>query len=157
MILVEFEGHSARCFVLIPFGSVSEAMTPPSKGKIWHIHIPFGLHSLIFKRNGKKTTGFSFSSFLGNSHSPKKAKVASLSVSLPSLDAQVPTQPRPSRNGQSHPRPLSIANTLQPPLLEISHDIPPELQPVFSYLSSHSKKLYTEGYFLRLIDLNPGT
>ena len=52
---------------------------------------------------------------------------------------------------------MSIVQPYQPPLLEVERDTLPELQPVFTFLNSHSKKIYTEGYFLKLNDLNPGT
>lgn len=52
---------------------------------------------------------------------------------------------------------MSIIQPYQPPLLEVEKDTLPELQPVFTYLNGHSKKVYTEGYFLKLNDLNPGT
>jgi CCR4-NOT transcriptional complex subunit CAF120 len=52
---------------------------------------------------------------------------------------------------------MSIVQPYQPPLLEVEKDTLPELQPIFTFLNSHSKKLYTEGYFLKLSDLNPGT
>lgn len=42
----------------------------------------------------------------------------------------------------------------QPPQMEVSNDTPPELQPIFSFLNSHSNKLYQEGYFLKLHDLD---
>lgn len=51
---------------------------------------------------------------------------------------------------------MSIVQPYQPPLLEVEQDTLPELQPIFTFLNSHSKKLYTEGYFLKLNDLNPG-
>jgi len=38
--------------------------------------------------------------------------------------------------------------------MEVENDTPPELQPIFSYLNSHSNKLYQEGYFLKLHDLD---
>ncbi|CAF9932550.1 MAG: hypothetical protein ALECFALPRED_005323 [Alectoria fallacina] len=38
--------------------------------------------------------------------------------------------------------------------MEIAHDTIPELQPIFSFLNSHSNKLYQEGYFLKLNDLD---
>lgn len=41
-----------------------------------------------------------------------------------------------------------------PPQVEIANDTPPELQPIFTYLNSHSNKLYQEGYFLKLHDLD---
>ena len=41
-----------------------------------------------------------------------------------------------------------------PPQVEVANDTPPELQPIFSFLNSHSNKLYQEGYFLKLHDLD---
>ena len=38
--------------------------------------------------------------------------------------------------------------------MDLAHDTPPELAPIFSYLNSHSNKLYQEGYFLKLHDLD---
>ncbi|KAJ6446102.1 PH domain-containingprotein [Purpureocillium lavendulum] len=51
-------------------------------------------------------------------------------------------------------RPLSMVQTYQPPLMDINEDTIPELQPIFSFLNSHSNKLYQEGYFLKLDDQN---
>ena len=45
----------------------------------------------------------------------------------------------------------------QPPMMEIAQDTIPELQPIFSFLNSHSNKLYQEGYFLKLNDLDSRT
>ena len=38
--------------------------------------------------------------------------------------------------------------------MEIAQDTIPELQPIFSFLNSHANKLYQEGYFLKLNDLD---
>lgn len=38
--------------------------------------------------------------------------------------------------------------------MDINEDTIPELQPIFSFLNSHSNKLYQEGYFLKLDDQN---
>jgi CCR4-NOT transcriptional complex subunit CAF120 len=51
-------------------------------------------------------------------------------------------------------RPMSMVQTYQPPLMELNQDTLPELQPIFTYLNSHSNKLYQEGYFLKLDDQN---
>lgn len=51
-------------------------------------------------------------------------------------------------------RPISMVQTYQPPLMELTHDTLPELQPIFTYLNSHGNKLYQEGYFLKLDDQN---
>ncbi|KAI9872587.1 MAG: hypothetical protein M1830_001450 [Pleopsidium flavum] len=49
---------------------------------------------------------------------------------------------------------MSMVQTYQPPLMEVAHDTLPELQPIFTFLNSHSNKLYQEGYFLKLNDLD---
>ena len=38
--------------------------------------------------------------------------------------------------------------------METSRDTEPELLPIFQYLNSHANKLYQEGYFLKLNDLD---
>lgn len=47
-----------------------------------------------------------------------------------------------------------MIQTYQPPQVDVARDTPPELQPIFSFLNSHSNKLYQEGYFLKLHDLD---
>jgi len=49
-------------------------------------------------------------------------------------------------------RPMSMVQTFQPPLMDVSQDTLPELQPIFTFLNSHGNKLYQEGYFLKLDD-----
>ncbi|RAL08196.1 PH domain protein [Aspergillus homomorphus CBS 101889] len=51
-------------------------------------------------------------------------------------------------------RPGSTSFSHNPPLVEFSQDTPPELQPIFGHLNSHANKLYHEGYFLKLNDLD---
>ncbi|KAL8725002.1 MAG: hypothetical protein Q9181_006576 [Wetmoreana brouardii] len=71
----------------------------------------------------------------------------------PATDSPTPRQ-RTRAATTSSSRPMSMVQTYQPPLMEIGHDVIPELQPVFSFLNSHSNKLYQEGYFLKLNDLD---
>lgn len=52
---------------------------------------------------------------------------------------------------------MSIIQTYQPPVMEVTEDTIPELQPIFSLLNHHSNKLYHEGYFLKLDDQNTRT
>src|ERR1700761_412737 len=59
-----------------------------------------------------------------------------------------------SGRSRSSSRPASMVQTYQPPLMEVANDTPPELQPIFTFLNSHSNKLYQEGYFLKLHDLD---
>ncbi|KPM41601.1 hypothetical protein AK830_g4963 [Neonectria ditissima] len=55
---------------------------------------------------------------------------------------------------RSNSRPLSMVLAHNPPIMDVNEDTIPELQPVFTYLNSHSNKLYQEGYFLKLDDQN---
>lgn len=68
--------------------------------------------------------------------------------------AQDSPTPRRTRTERSASRPMSMVQAFQPPLKEIAQDTIPELQPIFSFLNSHSNKLYQEGYFLKLNDLD---
>ncbi|KAI9720044.1 MAG: hypothetical protein M1812_003171 [Candelaria pacifica] len=69
----------------------------------------------------------------------------------PSRDSPTPPRPRTERPSS---RPVSMVQTYQPPLMEVAQDTLPELQPIFTFLNSHSNKLYQEGYFLKLNDLD---
>ncbi len=71
-------------------------------------------------------------------------------VAAPSRDSPPPR----TRERSSSIRPMSMVQTYQPPVMEIAQDTIPELQPIFSFLNSHSNKLYQEGYFLKLNDLD---
>ncbi|GAD94382.1 PH domain protein [Paecilomyces variotii No. 5] len=51
-------------------------------------------------------------------------------------------------------RPASMAFSLHPPTMDVTEDTLPELFPIFTFLNSHSNKLYQEGYFLKLNDLD---
>lgn len=64
------------------------------------------------------------------------------------------TQQRNRADSRPSSRPVSMIQTYQPPLMEVAQDTLPELQPIFTYLNSHSNKLYQEGYFLKLHDLD---
>lgn len=67
--------------------------------------------------------------------------------------ATMNNEPQPRRERASS-RPLSMVQTYQPPLMDVSQDTLPELQPIFTFLNSHANKLYQEGYFLKLDDQN---
>lgn len=69
------------------------------------------------------------------------------------IDTPVTSSPV-GRNRSNSGRPLSIVQTFQPPLMDVGEDTIPELQPIFTFLNSHSNKLYQEGYFLKLDDQN---
>lgn len=47
-----------------------------------------------------------------------------------------------------------MVHAYQPPLMDVTQDTIPELQPIFTFLNSHGNKLYQEGYFLKLDDQN---
>lgn len=70
----------------------------------------------------------------------------------PARDSPPPARTKVERPPSS--RPMSMIQTYQPPLMEIAQDTLPELQPIFTFLNSHSNKLYQEGYFLKLHDLD---
>lgn len=40
--------------------------------------------------------------------------------------------------------------------MDTARDTLPELLPIFTFLNSHANKLYQEGYFLKLNDLDIG-
>ncbi|KAJ5084845.1 hypothetical protein NUU61_009424 [Penicillium alfredii] len=51
-------------------------------------------------------------------------------------------------------RPASTVFSRNPPLMQQEEDTPPELSPIFSFLNIHTNKVYHEGYFLKLSDLD---
>ncbi|KAF2707475.1 hypothetical protein K504DRAFT_503716 [Pleomassaria siparia CBS 279.74] len=59
---------------------------------------------------------------------------------------------RPRADSRPSSRPMSMIQTYQPPMMEVSQDTLPELQRIFTFLNSHSNKLYQEGYFLKFHD-----
>ena len=71
----------------------------------------------------------------------------------PARDSPAPR----TRTERASSRPASMIQTYQPPMMEIAQDTIPELQPIFTFLNSHSNKLYQEGYFLKLNDLDTRT
>ncbi|KAG8527069.1 uncharacterized protein KY384_008498 [Bacidia gigantensis] len=71
-------------------------------------------------------------------------------TAAPSRDSPPPR----TRTERASSRPMSMVQTYQPPLMEVGQDTVPELQPIFTFLNSHANKLYQEGYFLKLNDLD---
>jgi CCR4-NOT transcriptional complex subunit CAF120 len=49
---------------------------------------------------------------------------------------------------------MSMLPLQQPPLMDVAPDTVPELEPILSFLNSQSNKLYHEGFFLKLNDLD---
>lgn len=83
--------------------------------------------------------------------------------SRPDYGPSVDASPSPANSPQSYTkghhrrtssRPLSMIGGYQPPIMDVGEDTIPELQPIFTFLNSHSNKLYQEGYFLKLDDQN---
>ena len=72
----------------------------------------------------------------------------------PSQPAVFATPSRSRADSRANTRPNSMYQNYQPPQVDVAADTPPELQPIFSFLNSHSNKLYQEGYFLKLHDLD---
>ena len=62
-----------------------------------------------------------------------------------------PSTPVYPKSGRSS-RPGSMVFQQSP--AEIGRDTVPELLPIFTFLNSHANKLYQEGYFLKLNDLD---
>ncbi|GAB7341572.1 hypothetical protein MBLNU457_7782t2 [Dothideomycetes sp. NU457] len=72
-------------------------------------------------------------------------------------DSPSPTVTQQQRNrsdSTASGRPMSMIQTYSPVQMGTTADTLPELQPVFSLLNSHSNRLYQEGYFLKLHDLD---
>jgi hypothetical protein len=73
---------------------------------------------------------------------------------VPSPDSPTSSAHTPPNvtSGTTSSRPGSMI--FQQPAIETTRDTEPELIPIFQYLSSHANKLYQEGYFLKLNDLD---
>lgn len=80
------------------------------------------------------------------------AKLDQLAKASPTT-ASTPSRARADSRA-ANSRPLSMVQSYNPPQMEMANDTPPELMPIFGLLNSHSNKLYQEGYFLKLHDLD---
>ncbi|KAF1959376.1 hypothetical protein CC80DRAFT_545753 [Byssothecium circinans] len=102
-------------------------------------------------------------------HRKSPSTASTISTSQPVPSSPTVHQPNPSsfsvastaQDNHSPPgrsdsrassRPASMIQTYQPPVMEISESTLPELQRIFTFLNSHSNKLYQEGYFLKFHD-----
>lgn len=98
-------------------------------------------------------------SFSGPQNLPSKEDITNSAspqhAAAPARDS--PTPPRTRGDRSSSIRPMSMVQTYQPPTMEVAGDTIPELQPIFTFLNSHANKLYQEGYFLKLNDLDSRT
>ncbi|OAP55996.1 hypothetical protein AYL99_10148 [Fonsecaea erecta] len=112
------------------------------------------------------------------SESLKAAAFSNSTISIPSLTKSSPTgqtqivdkdlpsparyqdSPTPTETPRTAPRTDRVASrpasmVYTPPSMELERENHiEELKPVFSFLSSHGNKLYQEGYFLKLNDLD---
>ncbi|KAK7932091.1 PH domain-containing protein [Apiospora marii] len=114
----------------------------------------FGLN-----QRGERTSLPAFGRFRSNSARLPSTPVPSSPIRdkhdiSPLADSPIqPPKRTPGRN-RSSSRPLSMVQTYQPHLMDVTEDTIPELQPIFTFLNSHANKLYQEGYFLKLDDQN---
>ncbi|KAI5248353.1 hypothetical protein E4T42_05716 [Aureobasidium subglaciale] len=96
------------------------------------------------------------------SNPARPPKIDTSFASATSKTCDTPTSPSPTTQqrfrsdsrSERGSRPMSMIYTYQPPLMDLAQDTLPELQPIFTFLNSHSNKLYQEGYFLKLHDLD---
>ncbi|KAL5412068.1 hypothetical protein PMIN03_003758 [Paraphaeosphaeria minitans] len=91
---------------------------------------------------------------------PKEPNASSFSVPSASLDTREHSpspEPHALPDQRRSSRPLSMIQTYQPSVMEIGQDTLPELQRIFTFLNSHSNKLYQEGYFLKFHDTDSRT
>ncbi|KAL4904569.1 hypothetical protein BDW74DRAFT_26561 [Aspergillus multicolor] len=102
------------------------------------------------------------SSFGGSSRktSPERGNRTASANGPPSrFDTPSPDTPSPhdgpsSKAERRASRPGSTVFSHNPPFMQLAEDTPAELQRIFSYMNSHTNKLYYEGYFLKLNDLD---
>ena len=80
---------------------------------------------------------------------------------LENYEASLASLASPSSRARSDSRvssrPMSMIQTYQPPVMHVSQDTLPELQRIFTFINSHSNKLYQEGYFLKFHDTDART
>ncbi|KAF2750872.1 hypothetical protein M011DRAFT_474364 [Sporormia fimetaria CBS 119925] len=86
--------------------------------------------------------------------SPTQATPPNASSTVLASSETPPQSPASIARSESRPssRPMSMIQTYQPPVMEVSQDTLPELQRIFTFLNSHSNKLYQEGFLLKFHD-----
>ena len=97
-----------------------------------------------------------------SSNASRPHKIDTSFASAPNKALDTPSSPSPTTQqrfrsdsrSERTSRPMSMVYTHQPPIMDLAQDTLPELQPIFTFLNSHSNKLYQEGYFLKLHDLD---
>ncbi|TAQ90520.1 Histidine kinase [Chlorociboria aeruginascens] len=87
-------------------------------------------------------------------HESSQPNHARDSTAFPPFSAAPSDSPARAQREWAPARPMSMVQTYQPPLMDVTQDTLPELQPIFTFLNSHGNKLYQEGYFLKLDDQN---
>ncbi|APA06465.1 hypothetical protein sscle_02g012350 [Sclerotinia sclerotiorum 1980 UF-70] len=125
--------------------SSSPARTPPSSGRARS-------RTESYTKQESQESGISSQAFGKEPFPTSNFQMPSHQVS-PSSEVRDSSQPPRSRD-RALSRPMSIVQTFQPPLMDVNQETLPELQPIFTFLNSHSNKLYQEGYFLKLDDQN---
>ncbi|TQS39116.1 hypothetical protein Golomagni_00363 [Golovinomyces magnicellulatus] len=85
-----------------------------------------------------------------NGFSPACETLPDSSTNKNQLSHQNPQHDRTESNSKSTSKP----NTYQKSVINAEQNTPPELQPIFAFLHSHTNKIYQEGYFLKLDDQN---
>ena len=83
---------------------------------------------------------------------PSFETLATPSKDSVSMDGGVASTLPTTRAERPSSRPVSMV--YQSPLTDSSRETIPELIPIFTFLNSHANKLYQEGYFLKLNDLD---
>ena len=78
---------------------------------------------------------------------------SSSSHNVSKISTSSPNPPRSNNETRVSSRPSSMIQAYQPLMMDVGDTIP-ELLPVFTFLNSHSNKLYQEGYLLKLNDLD---
>lgn len=154
----QFSGNQQDSFTASPT-STSPANDAPSKPD-------FGFNR-NGNRNSNRTSLPAFGRFRSNSarlpstpvpSSPSRDKHDISPLAAPVSDPPIQPPKRASvvvqQRQRSSSRPLSMVQTYQPHLMDVTEDTIPELSPIFTFLNSHANKLYQEGYFLKLDDQN---
>ncbi|RKF77986.1 putative ph domain protein [Golovinomyces cichoracearum] len=85
-----------------------------------------------------------------NRFSPACETLPDLSTHKNQLSYQYPQHERTESNSKL----ISKHNVYQQAVINAEQNTPPELQPIFAFLHSHTNKIYQEGYFLKLDDQN---
>lgn len=130
----------------------SPSSSPPNDSPLTSSENPFGNPNSSSNVNG----GHTKEAFRTHQRVPSRPLTPPTDGDYHGHGSPLNTSPKgsPHRHKRSSSRPLSMVQTYQPRIMDVNEDTIPELLPIFSYLNSHSNKLYHEGYFLKLDDQN---